>query len=411
MIYDTIIIGGGPAGLSAATKAKEHGLRVLLLDENEFLGGILPQCIHPGFGVIHYRKEYTGPEFAHILITKLNSAEVEYITEAHVLRIDNYSDMEKRVIFASPQGVKEIWTRTIIYAAGARERHQFEVGIVGDRVSGIFTAGEAQSLMDLYGVMPGKEIVIAGSGDVGLIMARRFALEGAKVKLVVELQPYAGGLARNIVQCLNDFKIPLCLSHRVAEVKGNKRVERVKIVQVDEHGQDIPNSEFWVKSDTLLISAGLVPKVKMLSKIGVRIDSLTGGPVVNDMLETTVPGIFVAGNSLMINDMVDYVVEQGALAADGVNAFLKKGGFESRMWHQIVPGKNVRFVVPHLLSSDRTVNIYARVNMPLENVDIEIPEIGKKVHKIAMKPSEMFRIRLRSEEIQKSEKFILEVKK
>ena len=411
MIYDTIIIGGGPAGLSAATKAKEHGLRVLLLDENEFLGGILPQCIHTGFGVIHYRKEYTGPEFAHILITKLNSAEVEYITEAHVLRIDNYSDMEKRVIFASPQGVKEIWTRTIIYAAGARERHQFEVGIVGDRVSGIFTAGEAQSLMDLYGVMPGKEIVIAGSGDVGLIMARRFALEGAKVKLVVELQPYAGGLARNIVQCLNDFKIPLCLSHRVAEVKGNKRVERVKIVQVDEQGQDIPNSEFWVKSDTLLISAGLVPKVKMLSKIGVRIDSLTGGPVVNDMLETTVPGIFVAGNSLMINDMVDYVVEQGALAADGVNAFLKKGGFESRMWHQIVPGKNVRFVVPHLLSSDRTVNIYARVNIPLENVDIEIPEIGKKVHKIAMKPSEMFRIRLSSEEIQKSEKFILEVKK
>lgn len=205
--YDVVVIGGGPAGMAAAAKAKELGLNVLLLDENDYLGGILPQCIHPGFGLHYFKEELTGPEFASRLAKRLVELGVEYRTAARVLEIKNYSDLEKVVIFTSPAGVYQVWAKAIIYAAGARERHAFEIGIVGDRVAGIYTAGEAQTLMDIYGVLPGKEVVIVGSGDVGLIMARRFALEGAKVKAVVELMPYPGGLARNVM-ILRDFNIP-----------------------------------------------------------------------------------------------------------------------------------------------------------------------------------------------------------
>ena len=399
--YDVVVIGGGPAGMAAAIKAKELGLNVLLLDENNYLGGILPQCIHPGFGIHYFGEELTGPEFAARLAKRLVELGVEYRTAARVLEIRNYSDLEKVVVFTSPSGAFQVWTKAIIYAAGARERHAFEIGIVGDRVSGIYTAGEAQTLMDIYGILPGKEIVIVGSGDVGLIMARRFALEGAKVKAVVELMPYPGGLARNVM-ILRDFDIPLYLGHKVVEVRGKGRVERIKVVKVDENLREIPDSEFWIEADTLVISAGLVPAVKPLKRIGVEIDPATGGPIVNDRLETSVPGIFVAGNALVINDLVDYVAEQGELAAEGAREFIDKGGIESRNWIKVEKGENVRLVVPHYLSGDRDVYLYLRVRKPMEDVELRVPEIGKRIRLPVVKPAEMLRIKLKAEEIRRA---------
>ncbi|WP_245250323.1 NAD(P)/FAD-dependent oxidoreductase [Thermococcus stetteri] len=409
--YDVVVIGGGPAGMAAAAKAKELGLNVLLLDENDYLGGILPQCIHPGFGIHYFKEELTGPEFASRLAKHLVELGVEYKTSARVLEIKNYSDLEKVVIFTSPTGVYQVWAKAVIYAAGARERHAFEIGIVGDRVSGIYTAGEAQTLMDIYGVLPGKEVVIVGSGDVGLIMARRFALEGAKVKAVIELMPYPGGLARNVM-ILRDFNIPLYLSHKVVEVRGKGRVQGVKVVKVDENLNEIPGSEFWIEADTLVISAGLVPSVKKLRKIGVEIDPATGGPVVNDRLETSVPGIFVAGNALLINDLVDYVAEQGELAAESAREFIEKGGIESRKWVKVEKGQNVRLIAPHYLSGDRDVYLYLRVSRPMEDVEIRIPEVGKRLRLPVVKPAEMRRLKLKAEEIQKAgEKLTVEVVK
>jgi len=406
--YDVAVVGGGPAGMAAAVRAKELGLKVLLLDENDYLGGILPQCIHPGFGIHYFREELTGPEFASRLAKRLVELGVEYRTAARVLEIRNYSDLEKFVLFTSPAGIYGVWAKALIYAAGARERHAFEIGIVGDRVSGIYTAGEAQTLMDIYGVLPGREIVIVGSGDVGLIMARRFALEGAKVKAVIELMPYPGGLARNVM-ILKDFSIPLYLSHKAVEVRGRGRVERVKVVRVDENLNEVPGSEFWIEADTLIISAGLVPAVKKLKKIGVEIDPTTGGPVVNDRLETSVPGIFAAGNSLVINDLVDYVAEQGEMAAEGAKEFIENGGIESRRWTRVERGENVRLVVPHYLSGERDVYLYLRVERPMEEVELRIPEIGKRAKLPVAKPAEMVRLKVKAEDIRKAGKLTVEV--
>ncbi|WP_297501798.1 FAD-dependent oxidoreductase [Thermococcus sp.] len=405
--YDVVVIGGGPAGMAAAIKAKELGLKVLLLDENDYLGGILPQCIHPGFGIHYFGEELTGPEFASRLAKKLVELGVEYRTSARILEIRNYSDLEKFVLFTSPSGLYGVWARAVIYAAGARERHAFEIGIVGDRVSGIYTAGEAQTLMDIYGVLPGKEIVIVGSGDVGLIMARRFALEGAKVKAVIELMHYPGGLARNVM-ILRDFGIPLYLGHKVVEVRGKGRVKKVKVVRIDENLRET-GEEFWIEADTLVISVGLVPAVKKLKKIGVEIDPATGGPVVNDRLETSVPGVFVAGNSLLINDLVDYVAEQGEMAAEGAKEFIENGGIESRRWTRVEKGENIRLVVPHYLSGERDVYLYLRVSKPMEDVELRIPEIGKRLKLPVVKPAEMIRLKLKEEEIRGAGKLTVEV--
>ncbi|ANF23008.1 NAD(P)/FAD-dependent oxidoreductase [Thermococcus piezophilus] len=399
--YDVVVIGGGPAGMAAAVKAKELGLNVLLLDDNEYLGGILPQCIHPGFGIHYFKEELTGPEFAYRLTKRALELGVDYYTAARVLEIKNYSDIEKVVIFSSPKGAFEVWTKTIIYAAGARERHAFEIGIVGDRGAGIYTAGEAQTLMDIYGIMPGREIVIVGSGDVGLIMARRFALEGANVKAVIELMPYPGGLARNIM-ILKDFDIPLYLSHKVVEVKGKNRVERVKVIKVDENLNEIPGTEFWIECDTVVISAGLIPSVKLLTNIGAEIDPATGGPIVNDLFETTIPGIFAAGNTVLINDLVDYVAEQGELAAYGAKLFIENGGIPTKHWIKLRKGENVRLLIPHYLSGERDVFIYARVKRPMENVEVRFPEIGKRLRLPIVKPAEMLRLKLRKEDIAKA---------
>jgi len=335
---------------------------------------------------------------------------IEYHTGAHVVSIEPFSDLEKRLTVVTSKGVLEITTTTIIYATGARERHPFEIGITGHRPAGVYTAGEAQTMMDIDGIMPGKEIVIVGSGDVGLIMARRFALEGAHVKAVIEIMPYPGGLMRNIVQCLQDFGIPLYLSHAVTRIEGTKRVEKVIIAKVDENLKPIPGTEEEISCDTVIIAAGLVPYLKVLEKAGVIIDPATRGPVVNEYLETSIPGVFVAGNALVINDLVDYVVEQGELAAKGAYLYVQNKGIPTKKWKRIVKGRNIRLVTPHYISGDNDVVLYARVQKPEEKVKLRFPEIDKEIKLPFVRPAEMLRIKLKKEELARAkDKITMEV--
>jgi len=408
--YDVVVIGGGPAGLAAAIKAKEYGLRVLVIENRETLGGIPLQCVHPGFGLHYFKEDLTGTEFIYRFINKFLEMGIEYHTGAHVVSIEPFSDLEKRLTVVTSKGVLEITTTTIIYATGARERHPFEIGITGHRPAGVYTAGEAQTMMDIDGIMPGKEIVIVGSGDVGLIMARRFALEGAHVKAVIEIMPYPGGLMRNIVQCLQDFGIPLYLSHAVTRIEGTKRVEKVIVTKVDENLKPIPGTEKEIPCDTVIIAAGLVPYLKVLEKAGIIIDPATRGPVVNEYLETSIPGVFVAGNALVINDLVDYVVEQGELAAKGAYLYVQNKGIPTKKWKRIVKGRNIRLVTPHYISGDNDVILYARVQKPEEKVKLRFPEIDKEIKLPFVRPAEMLRIKLKKEELARAkDKITMEV--
>ncbi|MCD6363685.1 MAG: FAD-dependent oxidoreductase [Synergistetes bacterium] len=408
--YDTVVIGGGPAGLSAAIKAKEHGLSVLLLENRDLLGGIPLQCVHPGFGLHYFKEDLTGTEFIYRFIEKFEKLGIESYTNAHLVEIELVSDIEKRLKVITPRGVLSLQTTSLIYTTGARERHIFEIGITGNRPPGVFTAGEAQTMMDIYGIMPGKEIVIVGSGDVGLIMARRFALEGADVKAVIEIMPFPGGLTRNVVQCLHDFDIPLYLSHAVTRVEGTKRVEKIIVCEVDENLRIKEGTEKEISCDTVVVAAGLVPYIKILEKIGVLTDPATKGPIINELLETSIPGTFVAGNALVINDLVDYVVEQGEKSADGAREFVERGGIPTKRWKRMVKGRNIRLLVPHYLSGEEDVMIYARVLKPEENVKVRFLEIEKEIKLPFVKPAEMLRLKLRKEDIAKAkDKITMEV--
>ncbi len=399
MMYDVIVIGGGPAGLAAAIKSFEYGLKTLLIEVNDRLGGIPLQCIHPGFGIHYFGEDLTGTEFIYRLIEKVKKLGIEHMLRAFVMDIDVLAHNRKKLKVITPGRAFEVETKTIIYAAGARERHVFEVGITGYRPAGVYTAGEAQALMDLYGLLPGEEIVIVGSGDVGLIMARRFALEGAKVKAVVEIMPWPGGLTRNVIQCLHDFGIPILLSHAVVKIHGSKRVEGVTIVKVDEDLRPIPGTEEFVECDTVIIAAGLVPNVDLLRMVGVVIDPATRGPKVNELLETNIPGIFVAGNALVINDLVDNVVEQGELAAYGAKLFIENDGIPASRWIPVRRGRNVRLIVPHYVSGERDVKLYIRVSRPERDVYVAIPEIGKKIYMARVMPAEMITFSVSHREI------------
>ncbi|MCC6050527.1 MAG: FAD-dependent oxidoreductase, partial [Thermofilum sp.] len=345
------------------------------------------------------------------LIERVERSGAEVMLKAHVHSIDVEAHDEKVVNVVAPEGVVRVGCRALIYAAGARERTIFEIGVVGDRPAGIFTAGEAQLLMDLYGVLPGREVVIVGSGDVGLIVARRFALEGARVKAVVEIMPWPGGLMRNVVQCLHDFGIPLLLSHAVVRVAGRGRVERVVVGKVGEDLRLLPGTEFEIPCDTVVVAAGLRPNVDLLEKMGAAIDPATGGPVVNELLETTVPGVFAAGNALVVNDLVDYAAEQGERAAEGAKLFVENGGLPTVDWKRVERGRNVRFAVPHYLSGERDVTVYARVQKPERNVMVQVPELGLRRFAIAVRPAEMIRLELGRSAFKRAEfeKLTLEV--
>ena len=401
--YDVAIIGGGPAGLAAAIKTTDMGLKTVVIEAMNRLGGIPIQCIHPGFGLHYFKEDLTGPEFVYRFIDKVMDRDIDLLLETYVEEIINESMMSKKIKIISPKGSWIIESKAIIYAAGARERHRYEICIPGFNVAGVYTAGEAQAMMDLYGIMPGKKILIIGSGDVGLIMARRFVLEGAEVVGVVEILGYPSGLTRNIVQCLQDFGIPLLLRHTVIEIKANNgRVSSAIISEVDDSLNPIPGTEKEVECDTIIIAAGLRPRTKLLKKMGVLIDPRTRGPIVNDYLESiSVPGVFIAGNALVINDYVDYAVEQGEIAAGSAYEYIENKGILSAEWRKVIPGTNILFVVPHYVSGRKDVILYSRVSRPLENTYFQIGGIGKKIPLIKIMPSTMLRIVLRKTELSK----------
>ena len=409
-MYDVVVIGGGPAGLAAAIKCRRYGLRTLLIEASDRLGGIPLQCIHTGFGIHYFKEDLTGTEFIERLINIAFNEGVNYLTRTYVYSIDVISHDTKVIKLISPKGAFEVITKTIIYAAGARERHIFEIGVVGTRPAGIYTAGEVQALMDLHGYLPGREVVIIGSGDVGLIMARRFALEGVKVVAVIELMPWPGGLTRNVIQCLRDFNIPLLLSHAVTKVHGRWRVEGVTVVEVDENLRPVEGTERFIRCDTVVVAAGLVPNTDLLERLGVIMDPRTRGPVVNEFLETSISGVFAAGNALAINDLVDNVAEQGELAALGAKTFIDEGGIPASKWVRLRCGRNVRLVIPHLVSGERVVKLYIRVSRPKRNAVLRIPEIDKEIRLPKVMPAEMVTFLLpKSSEIRKLNELTIEV--
>jgi len=389
VLSDVLVLGSGAAGLAAASKAREMGaLKVVLLDEKEEPGGVLPQCIHPGFGLHYLKEDLTGPEFAIRLYERTGSLGVKVVNSSYAM--DLLACKGKRVVRAvTPEGITEFRSRAVIFATGARERNSFEIGIAGHRPAGVYTAGEAQTMMDLYGGMPGQEVVVIGSGDVGLIMARRLALQGANVKAVVEMLPYSGGLARNVQQCLFDFGIPLYLSHKATKILGRRRVRAIEILKVGDRLEEKLGTAFEMRCDTVIVSAGLVPRVELLERAGACMDPATRSVAVNELLETSVPRVFAAGNALIINDLVDYAAIQGETAAKNAINLIRNRRFPSDRWKPVVKGRNIRLIVPQYISGRREVSFYGRVMQPEENVYLKVPEIGVELRQLRVKPPEM----------------------
>ena len=320
---DLVIIGGGPAGLAAAIEARRHGVEdLLILERDSELGGILNQCIHNGFGLHTFREELTGPEYAARYIAQARALGIPYKLDTMVL--DLAADKTVTAMNRT-DGLFQLHPKAVVLAMGCRERPRGALNIPGFRPAGIFTAGTAQRLVNMEGYLPGRKVVILGSGDIGLIMARRMTLEGAQVQVVAELMPYSGGLKRNIVQCLDDYGIPLKLSHTVVDIRGKERVEGVTLARV-ENGRPVPGTEEHYDCDTLLLSCGLLPENELSRAAGVRLSPVTGGPAVNESLETSIPGVFAAGNVLHVHDLVDYVSEEAGAAGAHAAAFIRQGG-------------------------------------------------------------------------------------
>lgn len=354
--YNIVIIGGGPAGLAAAAAAKKAGEdSILILERDHELGGILNQCIHNGFGLHTFKEELTGPEYAGRFIDEVKELGIEYRLNTMVLSIS-----KDKIVTAmnSTDGMFQVQAKAVILAMGCRERPRGALNIPGYRPAGIYTAGTAQRLVNIEGFMPGREVVILGSGDIGLIMARRMTLEGAKVKVVAELMPYSGGLKRNIVQCLDDFGIPLKLSHTVVDIEGKERVTGVTIAAVDSHNKPIPGTEEHYSCDTLLLSVGLIPENELSLSAGVELSPRHKGPVVNESLETNVDGIFACGNVLHVHDLVDYVSEEATNAGRNAAAYVQRGQQGADLAKvEIVPGEGIGYTVPETLRPEIMNNL------------------------------------------------------
>lgn len=351
--YDVIIIGGGPAGLAAAASARKNGIEsILILERDRELGGILNQCIHNGFGLHTFKEELTGPEYARRFIEQVEELGIEYKLNTMVMDIS-----ADKVITAMnrEEGMFELQAKAVVLAMGCRERSKGALNIPGYRPAGIYSAGTAQRLVNIEGFMPGREVVILGSGDIGLIMARRMTFEGAKVKVVAELMPYSGGLKRNIVQCLDDYDIPLKLSHTVIDIKGKERVEGITIAEVGPDRRPIPGTEEYYPCDTLLLSCGLIPENDISRGAGIEMSPITSGAVVNESLETNVEGVFACGNVLHVHDLVDFVSEEAAMAgksaADYVLGKIKRDTATPDV--KIVATDGVRYTVPSVINVDR----------------------------------------------------------
>jgi len=394
------VIGGGAAGLAAAIAAKESGVdSILILERNANLGGILPQCVHTGFGLHYFRENLTGPEYIDRFIKKVQDLQIAYKLQTMVLDVTP----QKEVIAINQyDGLLKLKADAIILAMGCRERSRGALCIPGTRPAGIFTAGTAQRLMDIEGYIPGKKVLILGSGDVGLIMARRFAMEGIEVKGVVEIMPYAGGLNRNI-QCLRDFGIPLYLRHAVTFIHGTNRVEGVTISKLDKNGQPIENEAKTIECDTLIISAGLIPENELSKKAGIRLDPKTLGPVIDENMETSVEGVFACGNVVHVHDLVDHVTQDSEEA--GRNAAKKIFGKLPQLKKRIRLNamENIRYVVPQVISGQKPLTLYARVKKPAFDKKIKI---GRKIElfKRVVKPPELVTINLTAARLRRMEK-------
>jgi NADPH-dependent 2,4-dienoyl-CoA reductase/sulfur reductase-like enzyme len=418
--YDVIVIGSGPGGLAAAIAAKKAGAEdVLIIERDIELGGILLQCIHNGFGLEILKQDLPGPGYAQRYVNEALGLGVEALLDAMVLDIT-----PQRVVTVTGKrfGFKDLLARTVVLAMGCRERTRAQIRLPGTRPAGVFTAGTAQRWVNVEGYMPGKRFVVLGSGDIGMIMARRLTLEGAKVERVLEIMPFLTGLTRNYVQCLLDYDIPLQLGHTVNRIIGDRRVEAIESVRVDEKWNPIPETREIVPCDTLLLSVGLIPENELSRKAGVRIDPITGGPYVDDSFETNVPGIFAAGNVVHVYDLVDWVTEAGfAAGASAAQFALRERGREQRHI-PLLAGDNVRYVVPHELDKERlgqgNIRLQLRVKQPVEApVWVEARSGGKLVARKAeayARPGEMITLNLTPreyDEVSRAENLTLAVVK
>lgn len=397
-IYDTVIIGAGPAGLAAAVSLKKSGIeKVLLVDRESSAGGILNQCIHNGFGLHRFKEELTGPEYAERYVDLVRQAGIQILLDSCVIDIMSSGKGKEVIMLSEEQGLLRISCKAVVLAMGCREKNRGNIAIPGSRPAGILTAGFAQKMVNIHGYMPGKEVVILGSGDIGLIMARRMSLEGAKVKAVIEIQTHPGGLNRNIVQCLQDFDIPLYLSHTISEIKGDRRITSVEVSPVVDRSVPDRNKSFHLDCDTLLLSVGLIPENELSLKAGIQLDNVTRGPIVDANLMTSVEGVFACGNVLHVHDIVDWVSEESEFCGYRVARYIKGDNGKSREI-PVRTGKMLSYTLPSRVEVGKPATLSLRTMAPLENVILAVRTekdflYKKKFRKIF--PSIMQRIALK----------------
>ncbi len=410
-IKDVVIIGGGSAGLAAAVKLHESGIiNIIIIEREKMLGGILRQCIHDGFGLTRFNTSLSGPEYAQRFIDAVEKYKIPYVTNTSVISVADAQSSpskvpEKIITTASPSGLTKFRAKAVMFAMGCRERTRGSLAIPGERPAGVFTAGAAQAYLNLYNKMIGKEVVILGSGDIGLIMARRMTLEGMHVQAVFELMPYSAGLPRNIRQCLNDYNIPLYVSHTVTEIHGKSRLEGVTVSEVDENRRPIPGTEKFYKCDTLILSVGLLPENELSQQAGVILDTRTHGAIVDEHFQTEKEGYFSAGNVLHVHDLVDFVSLEAETLSESIANFVKNGSL-CKCPLLVTADASINHTIPQKISGKNDFVLSLRVSAPLKDAEIRVTQGGKLIASKKMKkamPAEMIHIPIKASDLCENE--------